>query len=434
MSEAQGSGDAIPSFTRHISMVGASHHTASVDLRERLAFPEADLAAAIQSLLSISNEALILSTCNRTEIYVVGEDAPADSTLLADLRDVSVEDLADSTYQLQESEAVRHLLQVASGLDSMVLGETQILGQVRDAFDRAIAANGIGRVLGRLLPLSLEVGKRARSETTISRRALSPSSVAVELARQTLGDLRPLTALVVGAGEAGRAAARSLKDGGVSRTMVANRTPERGEALADLIGGEPLPYEDLVQGLIAADIVIASTGASDHVVTAEVVRDAMKDRTDRPLLCIDIAMPRDIDPEVAAIPGVVLHNIDDLEAICAANLRDRANEIAAVETIVEDGLADYLAWRAVEPLVPTIGALYQRAEGIRRAELDRTLARLDRLSEQDRDLIDVMTASIVRRLLHTPVATIKAHRGEERAADLADLTQELFALASDAEL
>ena len=417
-------------MTQTLSLVGASHHTAPIDLRERLALPETGLPAALTMLLEEAREALILSTCNRTELYLVGDDA-ATEALLERLRGLTNHELNGSCYRLEEEAAVRHLLRVASGLDSMVLGETQILGQVKDAFEVALATGTVGRVLGRVLPLALEVGKRARSDTAISRRALSPSSVAVELARQALGDLRPLSALVLGAGEAGRATARCLKDAGVSRILVVNRTAGHGTDLARLVGGDPLPYEEFGRGLVEADIVIASTGASEHVITAAHVAEAALRREGRPLFCIDIAMPRDIDPAVAKIPGVVLHNIDDLEAICEANLSGRADEIAGVETIVEDGLSDYLEWRAVEPLVPTIGALYQRAEAIRSAELERTVPRLHRLSEEDRDLIDVMTASIVRRLLHTPVSALKARARDPRAALLAELTQELFALPSE---
>jgi glutamyl-tRNA reductase len=415
---------------RILSLVGASHHTASVDLRERLTVPEANLPTALHHLTDDGAEAMLLSTCNRTEVYLVAAE-PATEATLAHLCDVDPASLAGCCYAFQEEEAVRHLLRVASGLDSMVLGETQILGQVRDAFETAVAAASIGRVLGRVLPLALEVGKRARTETSISRRSLSPSAVAVQLAREALGDLREATALVLGAGEAGRATAQSLKEAGIRHILVANRSAERGEDLAQLIGGEPLPYDALLDGLVAADIVISSTGAADHVVTAQLVREAVALRSQRRLLCVDIAVPRDIDPEVALIPSVTLHNIDDLEAICETNLRDRANEIASVETIVADGLADYVEWRGVEPMVPTIGALYQRADAIRRSELERTVARLPGLSPDERDLLDVMTASLVRRILHTPVAAIKARGGDPRAHELASLAQELFSLSAD---
>ena len=411
-------------------MVGASHRTAPVDLRERLALPPESAREALKRLLPYG-EALILSTCNRTEIYVVSREVRASAAMLANLRTLDPEDLLAVCYTLRDEEVVLHLLRVAAGLDSMVLGETQILGQVRDAFDAATAAGTVGRVLSRVLPLALEVGKRARSETAISRRALSPSSVAVDLARQTLGDIRPLVALVIGAGDAGRAVARSLKAAGVTRILVTNRSAEPATFLAGSVGGETLPYADLPNALTDADIIIAATGASDHVLPASLVAPALQKRGGRPLLCIDIAMPRDIDPGVGELPGVVLYNVDDLEAVCAENLRDRKSEIASVEAIVGEGLADYREWKAVEPLVPTIGALYQRAEVIRRTEVARTVPRLAHLSDEDHEMIDVMTAAIVRRILHAPVAALRARGGDPRAPELAELAQELFDLSSD---
>lgn len=411
-----------------MGLVGISYRSAPMALRERVAFGEEQIPQALTDVGARWREGFVLSTCNRTEFYVVGDHSPPSEGLLAELRGIDRRELAGRCYTLREEEAVRHLFRVASGLDSMVLGETQILGQAREAFETALACGTIGRTLGRVLPLALEVGKRARAETGISRRALSPSSVAVELARRELGDLRPCTALVIGSGDAGRATARSLKGAGVTRLLLVNRTVERALAAAQAIGAEAIPYGAMAHALAQADIVITSTGASDHVVTDSLVREVLPARGGRPLLCIDIAVPRDIDPAVGQLPAVVLYNIDDLEALCEDNRRVRTREIAAVEAIVEEGLADYRSWRAVEPLVPTIGALYQRAEAIRRAEIRRTLPRLGNLSQEDQDLIEVMTASIVRRLLHGPVAALKARGRETPAEELARLAHELFAL------
>lgn len=410
------------------SVVGINYRSAPMDLRERVALAEDDLPAALRTLGARTQECLILSTCNRTELYLVPGGPISGEGLIAELRGLATAELQGHFYELSDEQAVRHLLRVATGLDSMVLGETQILGQVRTAFETALRNGTVGRILGRILPLAVEVGKRARTETGISRRALSPSSVAVELARRSLGDLTSASALVIGAGEAGRATARSLQAAGVWRVLVANRSPERGRHLASSIGAQLIPYGQLGSAIEQADIVITSTGASDHVLTKDLVLQALDRRQGRPLLCIDIAVPRDIDPAVANLPAVTLYNIDDLEEISQENLRLRVGEITAVEELVEEGIGDYRAWRAVEPLVPTIGALYQRAEAIRRSELDRTLPRLRGLAGEERDLIDVMTASIVRRLLHGSVAALKARGHGPGAEQLAGLARELFGL------
>lgn len=413
------------------NLFGVNHRSAPIDLRERLAFTDDELEPALEGLSAFSPEAFILSTCNRLELYVVTEVPEPRAALaqfLGDWRGVPVADLEGHSYALAGEEAVRNLLRVATGLDSMVLGEAQILGQVRDAFEVAVAAGTVGRLLGRLLPLAVEVGRRARSETRIGRGSLSPSSVAVDLAKRALGDLRTRSVLVVGAGDAAQTTVRSLVDAGVAEIVVVNRSFQRALEVASAVGGRTVPYRELVEALVDADIVICSTGASEHVIAAVDVHNAMVRRGGRSLLCIDIAVPRDIDPAAAQIPSVLLYNIDDLEMVSAANLQDRQGEVAAVEAIIDDGLADYRTWYGAQKVIPTIGALYQRAESIRRMEVDRTVRRLRELSADERDLIDVMTSSIVRRLLHGPVAALKAGSDHPQAEDLARLVQELFSL------
>jgi glutamyl-tRNA reductase len=417
-----------------IALLGVNHRSAPLALRERLALTEEQVPGALRELSVDADEAFVLSTCNRTELCVVsrGDDPGEDLfSILANRRDVTRDELAGHTYLLFGDAAVRHLFRVACGLDSMVVGESQILGQVRDAFELALSERTIGRVLGRVLPLALEVGKRARTETNISRGAVSPSSVAVQLARQALGDLQASSVLVIGAGDAAQATVRSLADAGVAQIVVANRSLTRAEDIASDVGGTAVPYAELSQALCCADIVISSTGAADHIVLADDLRVVAELRGGRPLLCIDIAVPRDIDPDAAKIPSIVLYNVDDLEALCAANLQERQREVAGVEEIVEEGLLEYRTWYSAQQVLPTIGALYQRAESIRRTELERTVRRLPALSAQDRDLIDVMTAAIVRRILHGPVAALKARTGDPDVQDLAQVVQELFALAPE---
>lgn len=417
-----------------ITLVGFNHRSTPIGLREQLAYAEKEIPMALDELSMFVDEAYLLSTCNRTELYVVA-DPPVhvDSLLryLAESRDVLFDALGGHYYAPRDDQAVQHLLEVASGLDSMVLGEAQILGQVADAFESASATGTIGRVLGRVLPLALEVGKRARTESRIGQGLVSTSSVAVDLARGALGDLRRRSVLVIGAGDAAHATVRSLRDAGVGRIVVANRSMERGEAIAASVGGVAIPQAEIVVALESVDMVISSTAATEHVVSATDVASAMARRDGRRLLCIDIAVPRDLDPTLAEIPGVLLYNVDDLEATCAANLEDRHREIAVVKTLVDEGVEDYRTWRTIQPVIPTIGALYRRAEAIRRAEVDRTLRRLGKLSESDLHLIDAMTSSIVRRILHDPVTTLRARGGDPDVQTLARSVQELFRLPSE---
>jgi len=396
-----------------------------------LSYTQDEIPEALRSIAAFTGEAYLLCTCNRTEIYVASREPQEEDILLgylAQSRDVSRELLEGHYYVERDEDAVRHLLQVASGLDSMVVGESQILGQVGDAFEVASAAGTVGRVLGRVLPLGLEVGKRARAQTRIGQGLLSVSSVAVQSARAALGDLRDCIVLVIGAGEAGEATVRSLLDAGVAGIVVANRSVERAKQLAAAVGGYVIPSTDILHALETVDIVISATGAGDYVVRAEDMQRIVQQREGRRLICIDIAVPRDLDPKLADVPGVVLYNVDDLEAISAENLQGRRREIAHAEAIVESGIDDFVAWRSVEQMVPTIGALYQRAEAIRRLELDRTLRRLGGLSRDEQNAIEAMTSAIVRRILHDPVMTLRARGGDPEGRALARSVQELFHL------
>ncbi|MEA2641137.1 MAG: glutamyl-tRNA reductase [Chloroflexota bacterium] len=416
-----------------ITLLGIDHHSAPVALRERLAFVEDEIPGALRELTSTADEAYLLSTCNRTEIYAVGAEHPISSLIgfIAEQRGVNPNELTGHSYAREGSAAVEHLLRVASGIESMVLGETQILGQVRDAYQTARDAGTIGRVLGRALPLALEAGKRARTETAISRGALSASSVAVDLAHRLLDGLGGRAVLVIGAGEAGEATVRALIEGGAGDIIVANRSPERAERLASTLQGRAVPFTDLQHALEQVDIVISSTGAPEHIVTYDLVRRAMDERPDRPLFCIDIAVPRDVDPAVVELPSVVLYNIDDLEALCAANLQVRKREATAVERIIGEALDDFRQWETTEQVIPMIGELYQRAETIRQTELERTLRRLPSLSDEERAMLDAMTASIVRRLLHTPVSVLKSSQEGPDGDAIASAMQQLFKLARE---
>jgi len=417
-----------------LAVLGLNHRSAPVDLRERLAIGDDALAEALVRLTEQGSEAYILSTCNRTELYLVADDAEPHAALvqfLAQLQGVPPDDFDAHCYFMTDEDAAGHLFRVASGLDSMVLGEDQVLGQVRSAFQTAQAASTVQRVLGKLLPMAIEVGRRVRTETNIGRGSLSPSSVAVSLAQRTLGDLRSRSVLVIGAGEAGKATARSLVQAGVERILVTSRSAQHAQHVSEAVPAVSVPYAGLAEALHTADIAISCTSSSEHIVSVDELRNVMAQRPDRPLLCIDIAVPRDLDPAIAGIPAVHLYNIDDLEEACAENRDDRAREAEAAEAIVAEAVEEYRAWSWTAGVVPVVGALYERAEAIRRAEVERTLHRLVSLTPEDRALIDLMTSSIVKRLLHGPVAALKGHANGVDAAELSRLARELFALPVD---
>lgn len=397
--------------------VGISHKVAPVAVRERLAFTAAELPSALSHLRESIGAAVLLSTCNRTELYTAGaDDSTSPETIIAQLAKCKGTEppVGVNFYLLREQEAVRHLYRVAAGVDSMVLGEAQILGQVREALGVAQRAGTVDPLLSRLFRTAISVGRRARSETGISRYAVSVSSTAVALARRVLGDLAGCTVLVVSAGESGKLAAKSLVGSGASRVLVTNRTYQRACELAARLEGEAVPFEGLPGALAMADIVISATGAEAFVLGVEEVGAAIAARNGRPLLLIDIAVPRDVDPRVRELAGVHLYDIDDLQGVSHANLRQRAREVHKVEAIVEEEVERFGAWWRSLEVVPTIVALRQRAEAIRREEVERTLRRLTHLSPRDQGRVEAMAMAIVNKLLHRPIARLKEREAGQR--------------------
>ncbi len=390
-----------------IALAGISHHTAPVEEREALAFAPTELPRALSRLRDELGAAVLISTCNRTELYAtVPSEADAGRLvpLLLRLRDARVD--PSRFYVLTGLEAVRHLYRVAAGLDSMVVGESQIQGQVRDAFAAATDAGCVDGLLSRLFHTALAVGKRARRETAIGRWAASVGSAAVALARQVLGGLEGHTVLVVSAGGTGKLAARALAEAGAGRLLVTNRTYARAVEVARSLGGQPLAFSHLAEALTEADIVISATGAPGFVLGPQQVAPVLPRREGRPLVFIDIAVPRDVDPAVGSLPGVHLYDIDDLQEVAApqgVHLRD----LRRAEAIVEEEAGRFQEWWQSLDVVPVIAALRQRAEEVRRRELERTLRRLPGLSDEDRQRIEAMTAAIVNKLLHRPIARLK---------------------------
>ncbi len=393
-------------------VVGLSHHTAPADLRDRVAVPLTQLPNVLQGLRPTLGKGVILSTCSRTEVYAFSPspsgDAEALQRAMAFFHAFNVQEIGPHLYTYSQEQAVRHLFSVASGLDSLILGESQILGQVRDAYAAASRAGMAGGALSRLFHQALRAGKRARRETAIGRNALSVSRAAVELAHRALGDLAHKRVLVIGVGDAGAMAARALADAGATDITVANRTYARAEELAAELDGRAAHFADLPQLLEEADIAISATSAPGYVITPELVAQARVASAERPLFLIDIASPRDIDPEVKGFSNVQLYDIDDLEAVAETNRRARQAEAAKVEAMVNEETDVFMGWLKSLDAVPTIAALHQQAEAIRVKELAHALRCLPQLSSTDQATLDAFSQALVKKLLHKPTTILKA--------------------------
>jgi glutamyl-tRNA reductase len=410
-----------------VALLGINHKTAPIEVRERFAFASAELPVALATFKQEYGNGAIISTCNRTELYVVGKRGqPGRSDLLrflGRLRGENAEERRDRFYFATHTRAVNHLFRVAAGLESMVLGEAEILGQVRNAYAASASAGASGPILDRLFHAAIHVGRRARSETAIGHYSVSVSATAVRLARQTLGDLKGSTVLVISAGEAGKLTARNLKETGVARLLVTSRTLERAAELATDLGGQALPFDQLGRALGESDIVITSTGAPAFLIGQPIIENALRDRNGRPLLLIDIAVPRDVDPSVRQFENVHLYDIDDLQAVADNNMREREKEVSKVEALVEEEVSRFVEWYRSLDVIPTIAALREHAERVRRVELDKTLSRLPDLSPEEQARVEAMTCAIVKKILHQPIARLKSEggNGEQYVAALRDL-------------
>ncbi|MGB4593290.1 MAG: glutamyl-tRNA reductase [Coriobacteriia bacterium] len=397
----------------HLLLVGLSHKTAPIAMREKLTFPAGRQAEALSILTSdeIISEAVILSTCNRTEVYVVAGDIEAgvDAVIgfLADYHDLDRHDLMRYLYIVKGDAVIRHLFRVVASLDSMVIGEAQILGQVKEAYEHAFNAGATSRAFNRLFRQSFEVGKRVRTETEIGENAVSISYAAVELAKKVFESLEGRTILVLGAGKMSELTSKHLVCNGVHSVLVANRTYERAVELAEKFNGEPIPYESLYERMRDADIVISSTAATEYVVTKSEVAGVMRGRGGRPLFLIDIAVPRDIDPAVNDLSNVFVYDIDDLNGVVEANLEERMREARRAEVIIDEEIAEFARWRESLEVVPTVAAIRAKAEVIRQSEMEKALKRLGALSEKELQTIDALTCAIVNKMLHGPTARLK---------------------------
>ena len=401
---------------------GVSHRTARIDDRERVSLQRDEIPPLLERYRSLYGNGVVLATCNRTEVYVHtahrGAEVPAEELVaeLATFKGLSFPADVPAFYCLQGPEVPRHLFGVASGVDSMILGESQILGQVREALSDAAIADSLDAVLARLLHEALRTGKRARTETPIGRYAVSVSSAAVDLAREHVASLPDSRALVVGAGDAGMAAARALRDRGIHDLTVTSRTRARAEGLADILGAATVPFDQLVHAVAAADLVITCSSAPGFLIDHEVVGRARAIR-DVPITFIDVAVPRDVDPAVGDLADVQVFDLDDLQGVSAANLQRRQQATGDVREIVDDAAAAYDEWLNGRRAAPTIKAIVQRAAGVRWGEVQRT-ARDLRLDAAGTDKLDKMSAAIVKKLLHEPLLYLRDAEDTESAAEL----------------
>jgi glutamyl-tRNA reductase len=392
-----------------VTCAGLNHTTSPVEERERLALSPHETREAIDALRDGLGAVVILSTCNRTEIYTTTAAGNGNNLIdaLNQVKGASVE--PRHFYVLQHTDAVEHLYRVAAGIDSMVLGESQILGQVREAMSIATEAEALNGALSHVFHSAITTGRRARTETNIGGHTVSVSSATVALARRSLGDIENKTVLVISAGSMGKLAARALAQQSGSRILVANRTRDRAEDLASQLGphAEALGLDHLGDALSVADIVISGTSSGEFILGPAALAPVMEARDGRDLLFIDIAVPRDIDPAVTAIPGVHLCDIDDIEAVTDEGWTGRQAEVDRVESIIGEEVARFEDWWASLDVVPVISALRERAEAVRKAEVDRTLARLGEVSEEDRQRIEAMSQAIVKKMLDRPISRLK---------------------------
>jgi glutamyl-tRNA reductase len=420
----------------HIVVVGLSHKTAPVEIREKLAIPESRLGEALTRLCSYSGvkEGMLLSTCNRVEVYAVVEELePGYSRIQEFLADahlaLSSEQLMPHLYWQTGDRAILHLFRVASSLDSMVIGESQILGQLKDAFEMALTHKTTGLILNKVVKKAISVAKRVRTDTKIAEMAVSVSYAAVELAKKIFADLSDKTVLLVGAGEMAKLAARHFIANGVRHVRVTTRTPQHAVELADRFNGTAVPFEQFREDMASADIVLVSTGASHYLVGSDDVQRAVKQRMNRPMFLIDISVPRNIDPAVRHVDNAFLFDIDDLKSRVEQNRDERLQEAEKAEHMVVDEVSVVRQWLQSLEVTPTIVALKTRVDDIRRAEVEKVMGRLGHLSPQERALVESMASSIVNKLIHNTMVTLKSEVTSTEGAAFVEAARRFFNLS-----
>jgi glutamyl-tRNA reductase len=418
----------------HLVLLGLSHHTAPLALRERLAFPRSRLHATLATLVSRTEagDAVLLSTCNRSEVYATCAEPDRAAAALADVlcsaQGVPLSTVRPHLYTRTDADAARHLFRVAAGLDSLVVGEPEILGQVKEAYRIASEAQGTGAFINRLFHGAFGVGKRVRSETALAEGAVSVNYAALTLAKKIFGGLEGLQVLVIGSGDMARLAAHHFQGKKVAGLRIATRNEDRAAALAAEVGGVAIPWSTRERTLAESDVVISATGGSEVVLAREAIAAATAARRGRPLFLLDMAVPRDIDASSSDLEEVFLYNLDDLRSIVQENLDRRAGEIAAAEAIVQDEVEAFMAWMRARHAVPTVVALRQRFEQTRQSELERLSSRFSGLPPDARARVDEVTRLIVEKLLLTPTAQLKAIDDRETMRAYSAALRRLFDL------
>jgi glutamyl-tRNA reductase len=420
----------------NLTLLGVNHRTAPVEVRERMHIPESRLAQAVSDLIHREGirEGLILSTCNRVEVMTSAEDrvdaGPIIQQFLADHHRFELGPYQRFFYRYQQQEVVRHLFRVASSLDSMILGEPQILGQLKRAYALAHEAGGLNGSLKEIVSQALAVGRRVRRETALGSAAVSVSYAAVELAKKIFGSLEGRTIFVIGAGKMSELAAKHLLSSGASAIYVTNRTYERAVQLAEAFRGTAVAFEQLFEHLPKADIVISSTGAAGYVVNKEHVARILSARRNRPVFFVDIAVPRDIDPLVNELDNAFVYDIDDLGQVVEANKKQREREAVWAEEIVQEEVQKTMRRLASRDLVPTIVALEDRLNAIREGEVERYNTRLGNLTPEQRQAVDALTRGIMNKILHGPITELKSGAGQPEQAALVRLVRKIFGLGN----
>lgn len=419
----------------NILVIGLSHKTAPVEIREKISFSEKALPDALHKLRQYPSvkEGAILSTCNRVEVYSVVKDLEDGTAqvkkFFSDFHDsVNPKEITPHLYVYSAEDAVRHIFRVASSLDSMVVGEPQILGQIKDAFEYSLSNEATGVILNRLFKKAISVAKMIRTETGIAESAVSVSYTAVELAKKIFEHLEDKAVMLVGAGEMSELAAKHLKNNGVKNVMVSTRTYQRAIKLAKEFNGKATKFEDFPSEMVNADIVICSTGAPHYLIRYDMVEQIIHQRRNRPVFFIDISVPRNIDPDINKIDNVYLYDIDDLQSVVEANRKEREKEGEKAEEIIRAEVSTFSNWFKTLEVVPTIVALKEKMEDIRKAELEKTISKLKNVTNEEKKSIENMASAIVNKIIHTPLIALKQETNSDDGALYIETIRKLFNL------